>query len=251
LYQKFDLDCAAALHATAPSEAQHLRELQLKPPIVCIANGIKPPPNSALIERENKLKLQRSGTMPRTALFLSRFHPKKGLPMLVEAWKRICPQGWRMVAVGPDEGDHRNAVKRLVQQAGIGKCWEFHDAVQGECKWRLLASADLFILPTHSENFGNVVAESLIAGTPVITTTGAPWSGLLRHRCGWWVNPCIDSLSSALEEATALPSETLLAMGSRGKSWASREFAWPAIAARMAAVYEAILSGKRTDDFIA
>ncbi|MEZ5591148.1 MAG: glycosyltransferase [Gammaproteobacteria bacterium] len=50
----------------------------------------------------------------------------------------------------------------------------------------MLESADLFVLPSFSENFGVVIAEALAHGVPVITTRGTPWKGLLQHGCGWW-----------------------------------------------------------------
>jgi glycosyltransferase involved in cell wall biosynthesis len=203
-----------------------------------------------LADREAALKRERPVADMRTALFLSRFHPKKGLPLLAEAWQRVKPRGWRLLAVGPDEDGHRGEIERLAEKLGLGSSWEFRGMVTGDEKWRLLAGADVFILPTHSENFGNVVAESLLAATPVITTMGAPWSELVERRCGWWTKPSVEGIAAALKEATELPRAALCVMGERGRAWASREFAWPGIAQRMANAYDAILSGKTTSDFV-
>jgi glycosyltransferase involved in cell wall biosynthesis len=245
LYQRRDLSLAAAFHATAPSEAKSLRDLGFQQPIICIPNGIRHSDANLAADRRD-----RESPNSRTALFLSRFHPKKGLPLLVEAWQRVAPEGWRLLAVGPDEGGHRHDIERLTEKFGIRESWEFRDMVTGDEKWRLLGNADLFILPTHSENFGNVVAESLTAGTPVITTTGAPWSELSNRQCGWWTEPTVDGIAAALKEATELPNTTLSEMGHRGRVWASQEFAWPGIAQRMANAYEAILSRTTTADSI-
>ena len=114
----------------------------------------------------------------------------------------------------------------------------FRDAVFGEGKRRVFIDADLFILPTYSENFGIAVAEALAYGMPVITTTQAPWEGLLEHRCGWWVPVNVEGIGKALLEATRATSTELQEMGSRGQRWVRDEFAWPSIARRLIEAYE-------------
>ena len=101
-----------------------------------------------------------------------------------------------------------------------------------------MRAADLFVLPTYSENFGIAVAEALACGVPVITTKGAPWAGLLERNCGWWVDVTVDALAGALEEALALSDDERLAMGQRGSEWMRAEFGWEGIARRIVAGYE-------------
>jgi glycosyltransferase involved in cell wall biosynthesis len=108
-------------------------------------------------------------------------------------------------------------------------------------KWRLYAQAELFLLPTRSENFGLVVAEALAAGVPVITTHAAPWDWLPARQAGWWVPVDAASLAGAIRAATALSSAELRAMGRRGRAEAIARFDWSAIAAQFAAAYDWIL----------
>ena len=183
-------------------------------------------------------------------LFLSRLHPQKGLGLLVEAWARVRPAGWRMCVVGPDDGGYREKIKAAVDRAGISDLWTFADAAVGPAKWRWLAEAEVFILPSFSESFGIVVAEALGAGVPVITTTATPWAGLREHRCGWWIEPSVDGIAAALREATALPPEELHEMGRRGAAWAGTEFHWPAIARTMAAAYHWAVHGGPRPEFL-
>ena len=100
LYQRRDLESAAVLHATAEQEAESFRQLGLRPPIAIIPNGADLP--------EWRDRAYPKGT-PRTMLFLSRIHQKKGLLELVQAWKTIKPSGWKMIIAGPDEGGFRLA----------------------------------------------------------------------------------------------------------------------------------------------
>jgi glycosyltransferase involved in cell wall biosynthesis len=100
LIERRNLITAALLHATSEQEAISLRQRNLKSPIAVIPNGVDIP----------NLPYSTSKSGHRTALFLSRLHPKKGLPMLIEAWARIRPKGWRLQIDGPDEADHRSAL---------------------------------------------------------------------------------------------------------------------------------------------
>lgn len=87
-----------------------------------------------------------------------------------------------------------------------------------------------------------MVAEALAHGVPVITTTGAPWAGLLEHGCGWWIAPDADVLATTLREAMALPVPERGAMGARGRDWMNATHAWSQVAAAMAEAYQALLS---------
>lgn len=233
-YQRCDLRAATLLHATAGSEASNLRRLGLKNEIVVVPNGVAMPDWQ---ESEPATGGTVQEPQVRTAVFLSRIQKKKGLPMLVEAWQRVRPAGWRMRVVGPDEEGHLAEVRELVEKAGLGASWSFEGALFGEAKWALLREADLFILPTHSENFGIAVAEALAAGVPVITTRGAPWDGLETRDCGWWTEIAAEAIAAALAEATCLPQGKLAAMGRRGRSWVAEAFGWESIADRMLEAY--------------
>ncbi len=237
LYQRADLHAAAALHATAESEAEHIKELGLRIPVYVIPNGVELPRAAS---ESPEVESQRSEN-PRTALFLSRIHPKKGLRMLIEAWAAVRPAGWRMRVVGPDENGHRAELEQRVTQAGLTGCWEFCDALEGTAKDAAFRHADLFILPTHSENFGIAVAEALAAGVPVITTTGAPWEGLLETNSGWWVDPTPHDLAAALRDACTRDAATLQEMGGRGREWMRRDFSCEGVGTKMAESYQNIL----------
>jgi len=234
LYQRNDLRGAAFLHATADAEARQFSRLGLRNPVVVVPNGVDVPDISAA--QSASIKAELAG--PRTALFLSRIHPKKGLLVLAQAWAKVRPQGWRMVVIGPDDKGHRGEVQSAVDKLGLSTSWEIRDAVYGEGKARAFLESELFILPTFSENFGIAVAEALAYGLPVITTTQAPWSGLVEHRCGWWVPMSVDGIAQAILQATSLNGSQLRQMGERGCRWVRDEFAWPSIGRRLVAAYD-------------
>lgn len=236
IYQRRDLETAALLFATAEQEAESIRKLGLRQPIAIIPNGI----NLDLIHPDEVSWEAGARRGPRTALFLSRIHPKKGLLNLINAWGRVRPENWRLCLAGPDEGGHLATVMRRVQTLGLDASVDYVGVVEGEKKVALFASADLFVLPTFSENFGVVVTEALASGLPVITTHGTPWQGLVTHGCGWWIEPTVDALVETLHKALALDTTTLRQMGVNGRAYA-QEFDWASIAHQTAEVYRWVL----------
>ncbi|MDD5707221.1 MAG: glycosyltransferase, partial [Kiritimatiellae bacterium] len=198
---------------------------------------------------------------PRTVLYLGRLHPLKGLELLVEAWGILRQpsrplygrtakeqkdnhggDGWRLVIAGPDEEGTLAALKRQAQELKLTNTICFLGPIYGAEKERLLCGADLFVLPSRSENFGLVVAEALAAGVPVIATRATPWAELLGDptgagRCGWWVDAGAEPLASALREAMNLTDGERQGMGRNGRQLVNTKYRWEAVAERMVACY--------------
>lgn len=95
----------------------------------------------------------------------------------------------------------------------------------------------MFVLPTLGKSFAMTVAESLAAGTPVISTKGAPWEVLPRERCGWWIDHGVEAMANAILAALALPDAEWVAMGARGRAYMERDFSWTVLAERLLAAY--------------
>jgi glycosyltransferase involved in cell wall biosynthesis len=228
LYQKRDLAMASGLHVTSAAEIDNIEALGLTPPLHVIANGVDMParPASPGVERQM-----------RTALYLGRLHRQKGLPMLIEAWARIRPRGWRLIVAGPDEGGHLAELRRAVTAAGLDDVVSFPGPLAGDAKAQALLDADLLVLPSYAESFGMAVAEALAYGVPVLTTRGAPWPQLEQEACGWWVPVSTDGLAAGLAAATARDSASLQAMGARGRALMQRDYGWERMAARFLALY--------------
>ena len=244
-FAKRDLNAADAIHATSDLEARELAGLGVRPRVVTIPNGVNlpadPPGRGPAGNGPSG-----AGAEEREVLFLSRVHPKKGLPDLLDAWGRLTARGltdgWRLRIVGPDEGGHRRELEDLAAAGGVADRVHFQGAVPDAEKWPLYRAADLFVLPTHSENFGVVVAEALACETPVLTTTAAPWQVLRDRGCGWWVEPGAASVGAALEDALAKTPAQLAAMGARGRPLVADRFSWDAAGRETADFYEDLLS---------
>lgn len=232
LLQQPSLAAVTLFHATAESERDDIRRVGYRQPIAILPNGVDLAP------------IARRPSEHPTLLFLGRVHPSKGVDLLLRAWAELESQRptWRLRIVGPDNEGHLAKMRALAAELRVQHA-QFDGALTGQDKLDAYSAASLYILPSHSENFGLTVAEALSAGTPAIVTQGAPWSGLRTHRCGWWIERSVASIRDTLLEATAVPATALAEMGLRGRAWMERDFAWDSIADRMLATYEWIHSG--------
>jgi glycosyltransferase involved in cell wall biosynthesis len=232
-----NLAACRLLHATAPAEANQLRALGFDQEIVIAPNPITLPGGP----------LPRSGERERTLLFLSRFHPKKGPDLLLQAWATLQTTfpAWTLELRGPNPDGYRAQLEIQAAALGLKERVIFGEAVHGAERDELFRRVGLFVLPTHSENFGNVVGEALACGLPVITTTGAPWEGMREHGCGWWIELGVESLAAVLREALALSDQERADMGVAGQAWIKRTFAPEAVASQMIQAYQRLTDAMR------
>jgi len=96
-------------------------------------------------------------------------------------------------------------------------------------------------LPTYSENFGNAVAEALVRGVPVITTTGTPWAVVSKQGLGWYIEPTLNQLKQALIELVAAEPAKLLEMGLRGQRYVRDNLSIDAIGPLLFDMYQSAL----------
>jgi glycosyltransferase involved in cell wall biosynthesis len=135
-------------------------------------------------------------------LFLSRVHPKKGIHLLLESLtglERESLRDVRLVIVGSGERKYvreladfvRRESSRLPRVEWMGEIW-------GDAKWAYFQGADLFVLPSHSENFGLAILEALQVGTPVLTTNQTPWELVCSLGAGRLVDATEEAIRTAL-----------------------------------------------------
>lgn len=254
LFEKKNIDNVSCIQACSELEAGHFRSYGYSGPIAVIKSGIsqtaldaaKKQPTSNLANRYQHLSDKK------IMLYLSRLHEQKGPEILLNAWQYLFRgnQDWHLVVSGYGDDSYIQGLRKLVSDNGMEHVVTFTGPVYDSDKWDLLKAADLFILPSFSENFGLVIAESLAAGTPVITTKGTPWAELETTNCGWWIDIGVAPLIEAIQSAISMSASERLAMGQRGCEYVSRELNWNVIGEKTLSLYTWILHGGTPPEFV-
>jgi poly(glycerol-phosphate) alpha-glucosyltransferase len=244
-FENLNLRTASCLHALCHAEARSIRARGLKNPIAVIPNGVdfasfaNPPPRAVLELRFPALKDRR------WMVFLSRIHPKKGLPHLLKAWSRVASQfpEWLLVVAGPDEFNHEAEMKRLVANSGLINSVCFTGPLHGAEKMAALGGAELFVLPSFSEGFSMAVLEAAAAGLPIMLTSQCNFPELAKAGGALEISPDAANCEAGLRELLALPASERQNMGQHGKAMVGRCYTWSRIADNMLGVYHWLTGG--------
>lgn len=222
-------------HATSEKEYEEIRAAGYRQPVAIVPIGIDIP------EVSSKVNAQR-GERLKHLVFFGRLHKVKAVDNLILAWEQVAGQfvDWELVIAGPD-GGVRSDLEALVSEHGISRV-AFVGELRGADKYAFLSNADLCVLPSHTENFGVTVAESLACGTPVIASEGTPWKGIVANAAGWWIPIGVAPLIKQLRDSLSRSPEELCAMGVNGRDWMRFAFAWQSIGRKMKMAYDWLLS---------
>ncbi len=232
---------AAGWHATSLEEADDIRALGFRQPVCVSPNGVTLPSDAGLAAARTAWHELCPATRQRpVALFYSRFHRKKRLRELIDLWLSTPRGDWLLLIVGLPEDYTAADLAATVAAAGAADRIAVFD---GTGRPPPYAVASLFLLPSHSENFGLVIAESLAAGVPALVTDSTPWSRLAPEASGWCV-PWED-FAATLASALATSPAELQAMGRRGRAWAARDFSWERAARLLRDFYQHLHDERR------
>lgn len=241
LVERSSLQRAAGVHVTAPTEADEIRAMGLPAAeYFCLPNGVSWPAHHLPLAAGPFADLRRP-----YALFLSRINWKKGLDRLLAAWQDV-PE-LRLVVAGNDEEGYQPRLEALASSLGIAERVEFIGPVSDEHKWALYENAELFVLPSYSENFGNVVAEAMAMGCPVVLTPEVGIADLVREAGAGIVTDGAPQALAAVVRALHDDAAARGAMGRKGREVAIEKLSWRAIAMQMEAVYRRVSTSGATD----
>jgi glycosyltransferase involved in cell wall biosynthesis len=248
-FQQRMLREAKCLHAKSSKEYEDLRRLGLRNPIAIIGNPIARPTDSIKMSSEQFRQAHSITESKHILLFLGRLHPVKGLPRLLQAWSALHKfhSTWTLVLAGPGEAAHRREYESFASTLCCRGSVVFTGELDATRKWTALSAADLFVMPSDFENFGNSIVEALLSGIPVITTTSTPWEMLPAEGAGWFVEPDVEAVTAALRNALGLPDDKRKNMGRRAAAF-SRRFGVQQAGEDLIKVYEWLLGcGARPD----
>ncbi|MFN5254435.1 MAG: glycosyltransferase [Limnohabitans sp.] len=242
LYQKKMLKQAALIHVTDLSEREALKDLGINTKHLVIPNGINSNPNVYEIECADCVLQNNIYNNRRKILFVGRIHKKKGLDLLVSAFSELLGifPDWDLHIVGAiEDDDYIDFLKKLVSDSAASNRIIFHGEFVGSEKIKLFRSSNLFVLPSHSENFGISVAEAMACGLPIITTNNTPWKDLDKINAGWSIDLSIENLKNSLKCALNLDDVALKVMGRNGSEFIKR-YDWKFLSVQYRDMYRSV-----------
>lgn len=239
--ERRNLECAAAIHVTSPREAAEAASFGFNlPRILTVPNGVEIERDAGAVTPRIRQLIDEGPYV----LFLGRLSWKKGLDRLVQAIPHTSAE-LRFVIAGNDEEGLRATLQAEVDQLRVSHRVTFAGAVAGADKQALLSHARLTVLPSYSENFGNVVVEAMAAGCPVIVTPEVGIAPMVEQaRAGWVVEGDPATLGRRIAELAG-DERLRREMGECGRRAAVEHFTWDAVATRLESAYEDLIRRRR------
>jgi glycosyltransferase involved in cell wall biosynthesis len=230
LFDSANIRGASAVHLTSRRE-ENVSRIPGHASRWVIPLGVRIPDGPAAAGRGN----------PPRIVFLSRWHAKKRIEMLLEALSMLGDLDWTLVLAGAGEPGLTDRIHSLVRQYGLGNRVSFPGFLTGDAKAQLLAGADLFVLPSASENFGIAAAEALAAGLPVIVSRHVALCDEIESaQAGWICGDDAAALARTLRTALADPDERRR-RGQIAARLARTAFSWKSCAEKLASSYRELL----------
>ena len=233
----FDKDIreASCIHATCEAEMRHIRALGYQGPIAVIGNPVVCPAIAdTLLAQRSFLGCSR----PKKLGFLGRLHPIKKAESLLYGVALRPEKDLEVIIMGSGSPEYESFLRSEVKRLGIENKVNFLGFISGDEKFRQLAGLDALFVPSDMENFGMIIPEALLVGTPVMASLGTPWESLNTERCGWWVDNSPESIAKVIDAISQSSSEQLRKMGLRGRDLVLSRFESSKVAVSMYSIYK-------------
>lgn len=232
-------------HTTAQKEKDEVLSIFPDAEVHVISNGIQYNDfqNYKVYSKKEYLRkfINKDFDVNKIIISMGRLHKVKAFDILIDSFNKtikLFPNSVLLIA-GGDEGEEKN-LKNQIQNLKLENNIFLIGAISGQDKIDFLTNADLFCLPSHNENFGNVYIESLATGTPIVASKMTPWSEVEEYNCGKWVENSIEKTSQAMNEILNSNRET---MRENSKKLALK-YDWKNIALDFKNLYESVLDNK-------
>ncbi|AFY43933.1 glycosyltransferase [Nostoc sp. PCC 7107] len=247
LIERHNLNHAAAIHCASTEEAKDVRKFGIDTRTVILPLGVEKFPKFP----QAKTRLRSVYGIPEQTpviLFLSRLRYNKRPDLLIKALSHIAnlKGDFHLILAGDGEPNYVNYLQQLVTSLNLSNCVTFAGFVANEQKNLLLQGADLFVLPSLSENFSIAAAEAMAAGLPVIVSSEVQIApDIITANTGLVVEGEIEPLIKAILRLLDSPTFRQV-LGENGRRLAIQNYSWDSIALSLANVYEALIRDNAT-----
>ncbi|MDH6088993.1 glycosyltransferase [Umezakia ovalisporum] len=242
LLEKPALERATAMQMLALSEAQGVKSLNLKTPLVIVPNGIHRRDFASLPSPEifyQQFPATRSKTL---IIFLGRIDPKKGLDLLAPAFAQAVKKfpDAHLIVAGPDNMGFLPTAESYFIKAGCRDGVTFTGILTGTLKYAALAAADIYVAPSYSEGFSMSVLEGMATGLPCVITTGCNFPEAGKAKAASIVDIDADKIADTLIQLLQDPIAAQ-EMGDAAREFIFNNYTWDSVAAKMVGIYKDIL----------
>jgi len=241
-----NLNQADAIHFTAEEERERAAFLKLRAPSFIVPNGIEWSHYNELPVRGALRSRWNLGDVP-LVLFLGRVHFKKGLDLLIPAFdalrKRI-PDA-HLVIIGPENDNYGKKVRKWVKERDLMSCVHFFGSLEGKDVIQAYVDADVFVLPSYTENFGMTVVEAMACGLPVVISDHVNiHADVTRSGAGLVTRCMVDEVVQAMD-VLLQDRELRITMGQAGRRFVQVTYTWPRIVEAFSREYEHVIARKK------
>ena len=245
--EKPALQKASAIQMSAATEAEGIKNLDLKPPLVIVPNGIHREDFASLPDPEIFDQQFPETKNKRLIIFLGRIDPKKGLDLLAPAFAQAYQTfpDTHLIIAGPDNTGFLPTAESYFIKAGCSHAVTFTGMLTGNIKYAALAAATIYVAPSYSEGFSMSVLEGMAAGLPCVITTGCNFPEAGEAEAAIIVNIDVGSIAKAIIQLLE-DDQQAKNMGYRARQFILDNYTWDKIALKMVSVYENIISRSPT-----
>ncbi len=237
------IENAACIHATSFQELEEIRNFGYKGHIAVIGNPVNMPQG---LSHSARKKSQTIG-------FLGRLHPIKGVDLLLHGVSVAVTNGcknFKLEIMGNGDSSYEQQLTNLVSVLNIEEYVHFVGFVSGKDKYDRLSNIKCLMVPSHQENFGMIVPEALLSGTPVYASKGTPWKILNEIDAGWWDDNTPESIANIISSVVSKSDLQLSEMASRGAKYVTDNFSSQAVADKMYELYQYILGQSNKPNYV-
>ena len=250
LWFKKDIMEASCIHVNCLKEMNHIRDLGYSGPVAVIANPVPVSDDITRIYENRSLIIRDDITKEHSIGYLGRLHPRKHVERIIQALAISSHKDVVLKIMGIGSTDYEEFLNKETERLSISDRVHFLGFVSGRDKYENLAKLSALFVVSDMENFGMIVPEALLVGTPVMASLGTPWKNLEDYKCGWWRDNSPESIAKVIDEVAETSPDELLRMGMRGRELVLDKYESSKVAAKMLKLYSWLLGQGPKPEFV-